>query len=72
MANKPPCVGCEKCPCGAYHDKCDLYLQYKKQREAYNERNKDDNQYKAYVTDKKLSKTKIGDFNYRMRGRRNA
>lgn len=34
-----PCIKCENKGCGSYHDKCELYLEYKKDRERiYNER----------------------------------
>lgn len=25
-----PCVGCENCGCGSYHDQCEKYQEFKK------------------------------------------
>lgn len=30
---RSPCLNCEKCGCGAYHDKCELYQEFKKELE---------------------------------------
>ena len=32
MGCKPPCKDCEKVGCGAYHDICEKYLEYKKSK----------------------------------------
>ena len=32
MLNKSPCMDCENKGCGSFHDKCEKYIEYKKQR----------------------------------------
>lgn len=31
-----PCKNCEKSPCGIFHDKCEEYLKWKKEKAAAN------------------------------------
>lgn len=49
---------CRDCPangCGAYHDICPMYAEYKKQREAEKRDLKDKNRtYRAYISAKSL------------------
>lgn len=30
MGYRPPCMGCERRGCGAYHDVCEKYIEYRK------------------------------------------
>ena len=33
MGYKAPCMGCERRGCGAYHDVCEKYIEYRKLKE---------------------------------------
>ena len=54
---KAPCINCERKGCGAYHDKCELYLQFHAEQQAISEKKIKAKEERSFVF-KQIEKTK--------------
>lgn len=54
---KAPCVNCERKGCGAYHDQCELYLQFRAEQQAISEKKIKAKEERSFVY-KQIEKTK--------------
>lgn len=62
---KAPCMDCEKRPCGAYHDQCEVYTEYKAKMDEEREKKRLDlelyNMKKGFWRDAKTNGLTIGN-----------
>lgn len=62
---KAPCIGCDKSPCGAYHDQCEAYTEYKAKMDEEREKKRLDlelyNMKKGFWRDAKTNGLTIGN-----------
>lgn len=63
--NKAPCIKCERRGCGAFHDKCEIYKEFRSQRlQEYDRKQKMGdmsriiNKYVPHAETSKISPTK--------------
>lgn len=57
---KPPCNQCKQIGCGAYHDNCEAYQEYKRKRKKITEKLTDDAFLKGYEKDRQIRKGRKG------------
>lgn len=62
---KAPCMTCDKVPCGAYHDQCEVYKEFKTKMDEEKEKKRLDNELynlkKGFWADTRETGLKIGN-----------
>lgn len=53
----PPCKNCPNSGCGTYHDKCELYLEFKRKEDERKRKNRELNMI-AYDVNARINVTK--------------